>query len=81
MSRRVLVQLTMPVYKVTVATGDILEGGTNNSISITLVGSRGERCRTTIDYWFLLGMVSAGMGPRVEAWACRGARHGFYWRG
>ncbi|KAM6225699.1 polyunsaturated fatty acid lipoxygenase ALOX15B-like [Spheniscus humboldti] len=47
--------LTMPVYKVTVATGDILKGGTNNSISITLVGSRGERCWTTINYWFLPG--------------------------
>ncbi|XP_076216807.1 hydroperoxide isomerase ALOXE3-like [Aptenodytes patagonicus] len=45
----------MAVYKVKVATGDILEGGTNNSISITLVGSRGERRRTTINYWLLPG--------------------------
>ncbi|KAM6225670.1 polyunsaturated fatty acid lipoxygenase ALOX15B-like [Spheniscus humboldti] len=50
--------LTMPVYKVTVAMGDILKGGTNKSISITLVGSRGERCRTTINYWFLPGTGS-----------------------
>ncbi|KAM6225684.1 polyunsaturated fatty acid lipoxygenase ALOX15B-like [Spheniscus humboldti] len=59
----VLVQLTMPVYKVTVATGDILKGGTNNSISITLVGSRGERCRTTINYWFLPGTGSCPPTP------------------
>ncbi|KAM6032784.1 polyunsaturated fatty acid lipoxygenase ALOX15B-like isoform 2-T2 [Theristicus caerulescens] len=46
----------MAVYKVNVATGDIREAGTNNSISITLVGSRGESRRTTINYWFLPGM-------------------------
>ncbi|XP_076216789.1 polyunsaturated fatty acid lipoxygenase ALOX15B-like [Aptenodytes patagonicus] len=48
----------MAVYKVKVATGDILEGGTN-SISITLVGSRGERRRMapgSVNYWFLPGM-------------------------
>ncbi|XP_009474963.1 PREDICTED: hydroperoxide isomerase ALOXE3-like [Nipponia nippon] len=48
----------MAVYRVKVATGDIREAGTNNSISITLVGSRGESRRTTISYWFRPGMVS-----------------------
>uniref|UniRef100_A0A8C3QKT3 Arachidonate lipoxygenase 3 n=1 Tax=Cyanoderma ruficeps TaxID=181631 RepID=A0A8C3QKT3_9PASS len=37
----------MAVYKVTVATGDMVEAGTNNSISITLVGSYGESRQTT----------------------------------
>uniref|UniRef100_A0A8D2MNZ3 Uncharacterized protein n=1 Tax=Zonotrichia albicollis TaxID=44394 RepID=A0A8D2MNZ3_ZONAL len=32
----------MATYKVTVATGDMVEAGTNNSISITLVGTYGE---------------------------------------
>ncbi|NXL01948.1 LX12B protein, partial [Mesembrinibis cayennensis] len=57
----------MAVYKVNVATGDIREAGTNNSISITLVGSRGESRRTTINYWFLPGMVS-------DAWFCKDVR-------
>ncbi|NXW51953.1 LOXE3 isomerase, partial [Nyctiprogne leucopyga] len=38
----------MAVYKVKVATGDVSEAGTVNSISITLVGSCGESSRTTI---------------------------------
>uniref|UniRef100_A0A8C8B7P4 Lipoxygenase domain-containing protein n=1 Tax=Otus sunia TaxID=257818 RepID=A0A8C8B7P4_9STRI len=38
----------MAVYKVNVATGDVLQAGTNNSISITLVGSRGESRRKNI---------------------------------
>ncbi|NXF56071.1 LOXE3 isomerase, partial [Oceanites oceanicus] len=46
----------MAVYKVKVATGDILEAGTNNSISITLVGSHGESRQTTISDSFLPGM-------------------------
>ncbi|XP_075580961.1 hydroperoxide isomerase ALOXE3-like [Pelecanus crispus] len=45
----------MAVYKVKVATGDTLEAGTKNSISITLVGSRGESRQTTFNYWFLPG--------------------------
>ncbi|NXJ57933.1 LX12B protein, partial [Spizaetus tyrannus] len=45
----------MAIYKVKVATGDILKAGTNNSISITLVGSRGESHQTTIKHWFLPG--------------------------
>ncbi|NWX16986.1 LOXE3 isomerase, partial [Aegotheles bennettii] len=45
----------MAVYKVTVATGDVLEAGTNNSISITLVGSRGESRRTSVNFLFLPG--------------------------
>ncbi|NXR02179.1 LX12B protein, partial [Sagittarius serpentarius] len=45
----------MAVYKVKVATGDILKAGTKNSISITLVGSRGESRQTTIKHWFLPG--------------------------
>ncbi|XP_029861842.1 hydroperoxide isomerase ALOXE3-like [Aquila chrysaetos chrysaetos] len=45
----------MAIYKVKVATGDILKAGTKNSISITLVGSRGESHQTTIKYWFLPG--------------------------
>ncbi|XP_027525959.1 hydroperoxide isomerase ALOXE3-like [Corapipo altera] len=45
----------MARYKVTVATGDVAEAGTNNSISITLVGSRGESRRTTVSLLFLTG--------------------------
>ncbi|KAM9211650.1 hydroperoxide isomerase ALOXE3-like [Leptosomus discolor] len=45
----------MAVYKVKVATGDILKAGTNNSISITLVGSRGESQQATFKHWFLPG--------------------------
>ncbi|XP_009955060.1 PREDICTED: hydroperoxide isomerase ALOXE3-like [Leptosomus discolor] len=45
----------MAVYKVKVATGDILKAGTNNSISITLVGSRGESQQTTIKHRFMPG--------------------------
>ncbi|NXG16655.1 LOXE3 isomerase, partial [Grallaria varia] len=45
----------MVVYKVTVATGDVAEAGTNNSISITLVGSQGESRQTTVSYFFLPG--------------------------
>uniref|UniRef100_A0A8C3N8V7 Uncharacterized protein n=1 Tax=Geospiza parvula TaxID=87175 RepID=A0A8C3N8V7_GEOPR len=37
----------MATYKVTVATGDMVEAGTSNSISITLVGSYGESRQTT----------------------------------
>ncbi|XP_074663838.1 hydroperoxide isomerase ALOXE3-like [Strix aluco] len=46
----------MAVYKVKVATGDVLQAGTSNSISITLVGSRGESCRKNISALFLQGM-------------------------
>ncbi|CAM9125217.1 unnamed protein product [Bubo scandiacus] len=46
----------MAVYKVKVATGDILQAGTSNSISITLVGSRGESRRKNISALFLPGM-------------------------
>uniref|UniRef100_A0A8C0UTQ3 Hydroperoxide isomerase ALOXE3-like n=1 Tax=Cyanistes caeruleus TaxID=156563 RepID=A0A8C0UTQ3_CYACU len=45
----------MAVYKVTVATGDMAEAGTNNSISITLVGSYGESRQTTVSFLFLPG--------------------------
>ncbi|KAJ7422906.1 Hydroperoxide isomerase ALOXE3 [Pitangus sulphuratus] len=45
----------MATYKVTVATGDVAEAGTNNSISITLVGSRGESRKTTVSFLFLPG--------------------------
>ncbi|KAM9258625.1 LOW QUALITY PROTEIN: polyunsaturated fatty acid lipoxygenase ALOX15B-like [Morus bassanus] len=48
-------QLTMAIYKVKVATGNILAAGTTNSISITLVGSRGESCQTTVSLRLLLG--------------------------
>uniref|UniRef100_A0A8D0KWE3 Hydroperoxide isomerase ALOXE3 n=1 Tax=Strix occidentalis caurina TaxID=311401 RepID=A0A8D0KWE3_STROC len=47
----------MAVYKVKVATGDVLQAGTSNSISITLVGSRGESHRKNISALFLRGMV------------------------
>ncbi|NXX63707.1 LX12B protein, partial [Scopus umbretta] len=56
----------MAVYKVKVATGDILEAGTKNSISITLVGSRGESHRTTINYRFLPGTVSKDLTVHCE---------------
>ncbi|XP_050770502.1 hydroperoxide isomerase ALOXE3-like [Gymnogyps californianus] len=46
----------MAVYKVKVATGDILQAGTRNSISITLVGSRGESRQTSLNSWFQPGM-------------------------
>ncbi|XP_039944461.1 hydroperoxide isomerase ALOXE3-like [Hirundo rustica] len=45
----------MAVYKVTVATGDMAEAGTTNSISITLVGSYGESRQTTVSFLFLPG--------------------------
>ncbi|NWH44914.1 LOXE3 isomerase, partial [Fregata magnificens] len=45
----------MAVYKVKVATGNIVQAGTSNSISITLVGSRGESRQTTISCCFLPG--------------------------
>ncbi|NXU68339.1 LOXE3 isomerase, partial [Horornis vulcanius] len=45
----------MAVYKVTVATGDMAEAGTNNSISITLVGSYGESRQTTVSFLFRPG--------------------------
>ncbi|NWI25217.1 LOXE3 isomerase, partial [Sula dactylatra] len=45
----------MAVYKVKVATGNILAAGTTNSISITLVGSRGESCQTTVSLLLLPG--------------------------
>ncbi|KAF4800236.1 Arachidonate 8S-lipoxygenase [Turdus rufiventris] len=52
---RTSLQLVMAVYKVTVATGDMAEAGTNNSISITLVGSHGESRQTTVSFLFLPG--------------------------
>ncbi|NXK93621.1 LOXE3 isomerase, partial [Formicarius rufipectus] len=62
----------MPVYKVTVATGDVAEAGTKNFISITLVGSQGESRRTTISSFFRPGQektlsVNCGqdLGPIV----------------
>ncbi|NXG12305.1 LOXE3 isomerase, partial [Sakesphorus luctuosus] len=62
----------MAVYKVTVATGDVAEAGTKNSISITLVGSRGESPQTTVSFLFLPGQekrlsVACGqdLGPIV----------------
>ncbi|NWH40201.1 LOXE3 isomerase, partial [Chloropsis hardwickii] len=45
----------MAIYKVTVATGDMVEAGTNNTISITLVGSYGESRQTTVSFLFLPG--------------------------
>uniref|UniRef100_A0A8C3E8E5 Uncharacterized protein n=1 Tax=Corvus moneduloides TaxID=1196302 RepID=A0A8C3E8E5_CORMO len=45
----------MATYKVTVATGDMVEAGTNNSISITLVGSYGESRQTTVPFLFQPG--------------------------
>ncbi|NXC29037.1 LOXE3 isomerase, partial [Campylorhamphus procurvoides] len=45
----------MAIYKVAVATGDVAEAGTNNTISITLVGSQGESRRTTVSSLFLPG--------------------------
>uniref|UniRef100_A0A8C5JUG7 Arachidonate 15-lipoxygenase type B n=1 Tax=Junco hyemalis TaxID=40217 RepID=A0A8C5JUG7_JUNHY len=45
----------MATYKVTVATGDMVEAGTNNSISITLVGTYGESRQTTVSFLFLPG--------------------------
>ncbi|NXJ87056.1 LOXE3 isomerase, partial [Trogon melanurus] len=47
----------MPVYKVKVATGDVLEARTVNCISITLVGSRGESRKTNISCLLLPGTV------------------------
>ncbi|OXB77903.1 UNVERIFIED_CONTAM: hypothetical protein H355_000658 [Colinus virginianus] len=43
----------MATYKVKVATGDVLEAGTINSIYITLVGTRGESPQTAMSYKFL----------------------------
>ncbi|KAL9822868.1 LOW QUALITY PROTEIN: polyunsaturated fatty acid lipoxygenase ALOX15B-like [Geothlypis trichas] len=57
-------QLVMATYKVTVATGDMVEAGTNNSISITLVGSYGESRQTTISFLFLPGKVGMGIGTK-----------------
>ncbi|NXO19388.1 LOXE3 isomerase, partial [Oriolus oriolus] len=45
----------MATYKVTVATGDMAEAGTNNSISITLVGTYGESRQTTVHFLFQPG--------------------------
>lgn len=56
----------MAVYKVTVATGDMAEAGTNNSISITLVGSHGESRQTTVSFLFLPGKVGMGTQGVVE---------------
>ncbi|KAM6993490.1 polyunsaturated fatty acid lipoxygenase ALOX8-like [Passerculus sandwichensis] len=57
-------QLVMATYKVTVATGDMVEAGTINSISITLVGTYGESCQTTISFLFLPGKVGMGIGTK-----------------
>ncbi|NXW60022.1 LOXE3 isomerase, partial [Eurystomus gularis] len=46
----------MAVYKVKVATGEVAGAGTKNSISITLVGSRGESQRTSIHFLFQAGI-------------------------
>lgn len=54
----------MATYKVTVATGDMVEAGTNNSISITLVGSNGESRQTTVSFLFLPGKVGMGIGTK-----------------
>ncbi|NWQ89651.1 LX12B protein, partial [Burhinus bistriatus] len=56
----------MAVYKVKVATGNTLEAGTQNSISITLVGSRGESRQTTINCVLLPGGVSQGLTVRCD---------------
>ncbi|NWI68050.1 LOXE3 isomerase, partial [Todus mexicanus] len=45
----------MAVYKVKVATGDMVGAGTKNSISITLVGTLGQSQKTTVSFWFLPG--------------------------
>ncbi|NXF13190.1 LOXE3 isomerase, partial [Smithornis capensis] len=69
----------MAVYKVTVATGDVVEAGTNNSISITLVGSQGESRQTTVSFLFRRGKeknlsvhCSQDLGPialiRLHKW-------------
>ncbi|POI30323.1 hypothetical protein CIB84_005928 [Bambusicola thoracicus] len=47
----------MATYKVKVATGDVLEAGTRNSIYITLVGTRGESPQKAMSYKFLPGKV------------------------
>ncbi|XP_009876022.1 PREDICTED: hydroperoxide isomerase ALOXE3-like, partial [Apaloderma vittatum] len=47
----------MAVYKVKVATGDVLEARTTNCISITLVGTRGESRKTTVSCLLLPGTV------------------------
>eukprot|EP00076_Gallus_gallus_P041252 XP_025006790.1 hydroperoxide isomerase ALOXE3 [Gallus gallus] len=47
----------MAAYKVKVATGDVLEAGTRNSIYITLVGTRGESPQKAMSYKFLPGKV------------------------
>ncbi|NXT55728.1 LX12B protein, partial [Pluvianellus socialis] len=49
----------MAVYKVKVATGNSLDAGTQNSVSITLVGSRGESRQTTISCVLLPGVEQA----------------------
>lgn len=54
----------MATYKVTVATGDMVEAGTNNFISITLVGSYGESSQTTVPFLFQPGKVGMGMGKQ-----------------
>ncbi|NXI44294.1 LOXE3 isomerase, partial [Galbula dea] len=46
----------MAVYKVKVLTGDMAGSGTNNCISITLVGSSGESDRTNVYCMLLPGM-------------------------
>lgn len=65
----------MAVYKVTVATGDMVEAGTNNSISITLVGTNGESRQTSVSFLFLPGKVGTGIGTQgvVElSWGHKG---------
>uniref|UniRef100_U3JDD0 Lipoxygenase domain-containing protein n=1 Tax=Ficedula albicollis TaxID=59894 RepID=U3JDD0_FICAL len=54
----------MAIYKVTVATDDMVEAGTNNSISITLVGSYSESHWTTVFFLFLPGKVGMGIGTQ-----------------
>ncbi|XP_025934860.1 hydroperoxide isomerase ALOXE3-like [Apteryx rowi] len=43
----------MATYEVQVATGDVFQAGTTNSISITLVGTEGESAKTKISHTFL----------------------------
>lgn len=52
----------MAAYKVKVATGDVLEAGTRNSIYITLVGTRGESPQKAMSYKFLPGKVGMSTG-------------------
>lgn len=55
----------MAAYKVQVATGDILLAGTYSSVSITLVGARGESSKHRLDHQgrdFVRGAVSTKNG-------------------